>query len=110
MDKGFINLSIFYPGGDDITFDTDYCIHKHLPMVRQLLGDAVKGVTLETGVSGGAPGSDPPYAAVVNLYFENIAACNDSFEASAGKIIADVHFFTNSRPFIQIGEVSAWLK
>lgn len=100
-----VKVSVFYPGGEDISFDTNYYCSKHILMVRELLGDTLKGASVERGISGGAPGSFPPYAAVASLYFESILAFEDSFGRNAAEIMADVSNFTNSKALIQISEV-----
>ncbi len=105
MKKGMIKVSVFYPAGENIVFDMDYYSHKHVLLVKELLGDAVKAASVEKGISGGAPGSDPSYIAVANLYFDSIAAFEESFTSNARKLMADVPNFTNSKPLIQIGEV-----
>lgn len=105
MKKGMIKVSVFYPAGEDVKFDMDYYNSEHIPMVKEVLGDAVKGTSVERGISGGAPGSDPLYAAVANLYFESIGAFKESFTINARKIMVDVPNFTNSKPLMQIGEV-----
>ncbi len=105
MKKGTIKVSVFYPGGEDIYFDMDYYNNHHIVMVRELLGDALKESSVERGISGGAPGSVPPYAAVSGLYFESIDAFESSFGSNAAEIMADVSMFTNSKALIQISEV-----
>lgn len=100
-----IKVSVFYPGGEDIFFDIDYYSNQHVVMVRELLGDALKESSVERGISGGAPGSIPPYAAVASLYFESIESFDVSFGPHAAKIMADVSRFTNSKALIQISEV-----
>ncbi|MEE9574256.1 MAG: EthD family reductase, partial [Candidatus Neomarinimicrobiota bacterium] len=62
MKKGMIKVSAFYPSGDNNTFDMDYYLNKHIPMVAGLLGDAVKGATVEKGLVGGTPDAPVTYA------------------------------------------------
>jgi len=49
MKKGMIKVSVLYPNGADKTFNMDYYCNTHVPMVASLLGDAVKGATVEKG-------------------------------------------------------------
>jgi uncharacterized protein (TIGR02118 family) len=51
--KLMIKVSVLYPSGAGKTFDTAYYCNKHIPMVRQLLGAALKGVGVEQGIAGG---------------------------------------------------------
>jgi hypothetical protein len=41
-------------------------------MVASLLGDAVKGATVKSGLSTAAPGSTASYAAMGNIYILNL--------------------------------------
>lgn len=105
MKSGMVKINVFFPGGEDIFFDMHYYKNKHLPKVQKLLGDAVKEVTVERGISGGAPGSFPPYAAVACLYFETLETFEESFGSKAAGVMAEASAFTNSKAFIQISEV-----
>jgi uncharacterized protein (TIGR02118 family) len=105
MKKGMIKVSAFYPNGSDNTFDMDYYCNKHVPMVAGLLGDAVKGASVEKGLVGGTPGAPAEYAAIGNLYFNSIEAFEKSFGANSDAIMADIPNYTNSEPVLQISEV-----
>ena len=103
--KGMIKVSVVYPNGEGKTFNMDYYTTKHLPAVSLLLGDALKGATVEKGLGGGAPGSIAPYAAMGNMYFNTIEEFQKAFGPNAEKIMADIPNFTNIEPVIQISEV-----
>lgn len=105
MKKGMIKLSVMYPNGEGKTFDMDYYCNKHIPMVAGLLGDAVKGATVESGIGSAAPGSIAPYAAMGNMYFESIESFQNSFGPNAEAIMADAPNYTNAEPTVQISEV-----
>jgi len=63
-------VSVLYPNGEGKTFDMDYYCSTHLPMVSGLLGDFLKGATVEKGIGGSAPESTAPYAGMGNMYFD----------------------------------------
>lgn len=105
MKKGMIKVSILYPNGDGKTFDMDYYCNKHVPMVAGLLGDSVKGATVEKGLGGAAPDSPAPYTAMGNLYFDTVQSFENSFKSNAETIMADIPNYTNIEPVIQISEV-----
>jgi uncharacterized protein (TIGR02118 family) len=105
MNKGMIKVSVLYKNGEDNTFDMDYYCNKHVPMVAELLGDSVKGATVEKGLGGGEPNSTATYAAMGNLYFESMDSFEKSFGPNTEKIMADIPNFANSEPTIQISEV-----
>jgi uncharacterized protein (TIGR02118 family) len=100
-----IKVSVLYPNHEGSTFDMAYYCDRHIPMVRQLLGVALKAVAVEQGVGGAAPGSPPPYLALGHLLFESLEAFQTAWGPHAQKIVADVPNYTNSQPTIQISEV-----
>jgi uncharacterized protein (TIGR02118 family) len=54
-----IKVTVLYPNGPGNRFDLAYYLVKHIPMVQQKLGAALKGTAVEGGVSGTQPGSPP---------------------------------------------------
>ena len=100
-----IKASVLYPNGSDAKFDMDYYLTKHMALVKQCFGGALKGASVDQGIAGGAPGSPAPYATVCTLLFDNIADLQAGMTASAAKLMADVPNFTNVQPTIQISEV-----
>ena len=105
MKKGAIKVSVFYPSGEGKTFDMDYYCNKHSALVNELLGDAILEATIEEGLAGGAPDSDPTYLVMGNMYFESIEAYQNSLGPHAEKIMGDIPNFTNIEPIIQISKV-----
>lgn len=45
-----IKVSVLYPNHPGSTFDMAYYCDRHIPLVRQLLGAALKAVAVEQGV------------------------------------------------------------
>ena len=100
-----IKVSVLYPNREGYTFDIAYYCGRHMPMVQQLLGGALKGMSVEHGISGVEPGSRPSYLALGHLLFESVAAFQTAWAPHAQKIVGDVPNYTNSPPTIQISEV-----
>jgi uncharacterized protein (TIGR02118 family) len=105
MKKGMIKVAVLYPNGDGKTFDIDYYCNKHMPMVAELLGDSLKGTTVEKGICGMTPGSPSSYAAIGSLYFDTVAAFENSFGPNANAIMSDLVNFSNIEPRVEICEV-----
>lgn len=55
-----IKVSVLYPSRNNMRFDMNYYCNRHIPMVQQLLGSALKGVFVDQGVAGGEPGHPRP--------------------------------------------------
>jgi uncharacterized protein (TIGR02118 family) len=100
-----VKVSVMYPNREGTNFDMAYYLNRHIPMVQQLLGSALKGVSVEQGVSGEEPGSSAPYVAMGHLLFDSVEAFQTSFGPHAQAIMADIPNYTNSEPTVQIGEV-----
>ncbi len=100
-----IKVSVLYPAGAATTFDMDYYLKSHIPMVRQKLGAACIGVAVEQGLGGGAPGSAPTYIAMGHLLFNSVADFQAAFAPHAAEIMGDVPNYTNAQPVIQVSDV-----
>lgn len=100
-----IKVSVFYPNRRDAKFDIAYYCDKHIPLVRRLLGAAVKGAAVDQGIAGIAPGSPAPYVAIGHLLFESVEAFQKAFEPHAAAIVGDIPNYTNLEPVIQLSEI-----
>jgi uncharacterized protein (TIGR02118 family) len=105
MKAGMTKVTILYPNGEGKTFDIDYYVNKHMPLVATLLGDVLKGSTIEKGLGGGAPGSTAPYACMGNMYFNSVRDFGKAFGPNTAEIMGDLPNFTNIEPVVQISEV-----
>ncbi|MDR0263263.1 MAG: EthD family reductase [Sphingobacterium sp.] len=103
--KGMIKVSIFYPNGPGKTFDWSYYIPKHIALVKQVYGKALKGVTIDKGLSGRSSEAGPTYLAICHLYFDSIGAYRDPLKENGKKFAEDFPKYTNITPEIQISEV-----
>jgi uncharacterized protein (TIGR02118 family) len=100
-----IKVSVFYPDEEGKRFDMEYYCNKHIPMVQQKLGGALKGEAVEQGLGGAEPGSRPIYVAMGHLYFDSVEAFQSAFGPNADSIMGDVPNYTDIQPTIQISEV-----
>jgi uncharacterized protein (TIGR02118 family) len=100
-----VKVSVLYPNQAGTKFDMAYYLDHHIPMVRRLLGSALKGVSVEHGISGEEPGSPAPYIATGHLLFHSVQTFQTSFVPHAQEITEDIPKYTNSVPLVQIGEV-----
>jgi uncharacterized protein (TIGR02118 family) len=100
-----IKVSVLYPNSGDAKFDMNYYVTKHMPMVRQKLGAACKGLAVEQGIAGGAPGAPPAFVAMGHLLFDSADAFQKAFAPHASEIMADIPNYTKIQPVIQISDV-----
>ena len=100
-----IKVTVMYPNGTGSKFDMNYYLETHIPMVKEKVGSACKGINVDEGLGGGEPGSTATYAAIGHLLFESVEAFQGSFGPNAEAIMGDLPNFTNINPIIQISEV-----
>ena len=101
-----IKISVYYPNADGKTFDVTYYRDKHMPMVQRLLGPlGLRGLGIEKGLSGGAPGAPAMYLCVGHLLFDTVEAYQAAFKRHGKELMADVPNYTNATPQVQVGEV-----
>jgi uncharacterized protein (TIGR02118 family) len=100
-----IRVNVLYPNAPDSTFDMNYYLSKHMPMVKEKLGRALTAMTVDQGLSGGQPGTDAAFRVITSLSFDSVEAFQSAFLPVAAEIQGDIPRFTNIAPAIQISEV-----
>ena len=102
-----VRISILYPNGNGTRFDFAYYTQKHMPRSIELLGahPGFRGVSVERGVAGGAPGSPPAYCAMCHFLFESADAFMAAFMPHAAELQGDIPNYTDAAPVIQVNEV-----
>jgi uncharacterized protein (TIGR02118 family) len=100
-----IKVSVFYPNEVGKKFDMEYYFNKHVPMVKQKLGAACKGLAVEHGLGGTVPGSPATYLIMFHLYFDSVGAFQTAFGPHAQEIMGDIPNYTDIQPTTQISEV-----
>ena len=100
-----IQVAVQYPRTEGAKFDMDYYASKHMPMVAERCGDALKGMTVLSGLSGGMGGKPSANIAAGILTFESV----DAFSASMGphmpEIMGDIPNYTDIMPVLEISEI-----
>lgn len=100
-----IRVNVFYPRKEGARFDWAYYLDKHVPMVNRKFGSAAKGVSVEKGLAGGAPGSPASFVAMAHFTFDSVEAFQSAFGPHAAEIMADIPNYTSIEPVIQISDV-----
>jgi len=102
-----VKISILYPNKPGSRFDFPYYTEKHMPRSIELLGAhaGFKGVSVERGVAGAAPGSAPEYIAMCHFNFSSATEFLEAFMPHVSELQGDIPNYTDVQPVIQINEV-----
>jgi uncharacterized protein (TIGR02118 family) len=100
-----IKVSVFYPWSAGAEFNMDYYLKTHMPLVQARLGTACKGIAVDQGVAGGAPGAPPSFIAIGHIFAESPQAFQAAFAPHLAEIMGDIPNFTKIAPTVQISEV-----
>jgi uncharacterized protein (TIGR02118 family) len=104
-DNKMIKVSVFYPNDKGKKFDMDYYLNNHMPMIKEKMGEALKGMSVYLGLGGGEPGSSATYIAMGHLFFDSVEAFQAAFGPHAEVIVTDVPNYTDTQPVVQVSEV-----
>jgi uncharacterized protein (TIGR02118 family) len=91
---------VLYPAGEGTTFDHDYWLSTHMPM----LDTAMPGL-VRWEADLGTPGA--PYVATAHLYFDSADAFGAAMGAeSAAAVLGDIPNYTNAQPMLVVNEMA----
>jgi uncharacterized protein (TIGR02118 family) len=99
-------VTVSYPKTETSTFDLDYYLTKHMPLVASRWthhGMTTPRVLQGTGSLGGAPA----FELIAMLEFPSREAFLEAAGAHADEIMGDIPHFTNVQPIVQFNEVVA---
>jgi uncharacterized protein (TIGR02118 family) len=102
-----VRISILYPNAKGSRFDIPYYVERHMPRSIELLGahPGFRGVSVEKGIAGAEPNSEPAYAAMCHFLFESTEAFMAAFIPHAAELQGDIPNYTDVTPTIQVSEV-----
>src|SRR5450755_1876706 len=101
-----IKLSVIYPQSEGMRFDMDYYRQTHLAMVRRLIGEKLKGLSIDQAPVG--TDLPAPYAVIANLLFESVNTMQAALAEHGAVLMADIPSYTNAQAVIQVSEISAY--
>ena len=103
-----IKISILYANTPGRRFDIAYYLEIHMPasIERLSTGKGYRGVSVERGVGGGAPGAPPAYVAMCHYLFDTAEDFMTAFGPHAGFLQGDIAKYTDIEPVIQFSEVA----
>lgn len=102
---GMTKVTILYPNGKGKNFDMDYYEKKHMPLLAELFGEAMRTYEIDKGLGGRTPEEPVPFLAIGYLYFNQLSDYEQAFDPNAETILSDIPNYTNIQPIVQISEV-----
>ena len=100
-----VKVSVLYPQREGARFDHAYYRDKHMPLVKERLGNVCLYYTVDKGLNGGAPDAPAPYIGMCHIYCESIDAFQAGFGPHVKEILGDIPNYTDLKPVMQISEV-----
>ena len=97
-------VTVMYPNGQNATFDSDYYLQKHIPLVKERwTKHGLSNVQVLKGI-GQPDGSPSAYQMMAVLTFGSLQEFKDAGKAHGREIFADIPNFTNVTPVVQLNE------
>ena len=98
-------ITVLYENVDDATFNLDYYMTKHRPLVDEKFKPfGIKGWRVLKAV--GTPfGGKPAYSIIANLEFDTADQFRAAVAAESGPVFGDVPNFSNKSPVVVIGDL-----
>ncbi len=100
-----IKVSVMYPFKAGARFDHDYYANTHMALVKARMGETCLYYTVDKGLSGGLPGSDPAFVGMCHIFSDSLERFNAGFGAHVQEILGDIRNYTDLEPVMQISEV-----
>lgn len=102
-----IKVSIFYPNKKGSRFDVDYYLNTHIPMAIDLFSKhpGFKGVSVDRGIGGGAPDTEPTYLIMCHFLFDTFESFLEAFTPNRATLRSDVPNYTDIETIVQVSEV-----
>lgn len=100
-----VTLTMQYPAEPGSSFDWDYFLNYHIPLIETALGaQGVNRIKVGLGLSGAAPGEPAAYQAIMIIDFDSMTAFYHRWRNEHHRIMGDIVNFTNARPQVQLSE------
>ena len=101
------HVNVLYPNDEGATFDMDYYLKTHMPLVKKHWASfGLQGYTV-TQAQPGPDGAKPQYSVLATLIWEkgeNVAKAMGD-QPSVGVIMGDIPNFSNKQPIFISGDV-----
>ena len=97
-------VTVLYPSAPDATFNHDYYLSKHIPLLYERWGPlGLRCVQVLRGI-GQPDGQPAPFTVIAVLTFASLDDFKAAGKAHGREIFADIRNFTNVQPIVQLNE------
>jgi uncharacterized protein (TIGR02118 family) len=100
-----IKVSVLYPFSPKSHFDHDYYREKHMPMLKQKMGEYCLYYSIDKGLSAPVAEGPPTYLAMCHIICKSMEDFLAGIEPHAKEIMADVANYTDVEPIQIFSEV-----
>lgn len=99
-------VTVLYPKIEGKRFDFEYYRDVHIPLTIRLLGSAIRSVTLERGITPGAPWPSPAFFAIAGFVCESLEAYTRALAPHMKRLQDDISNYTDTEAIIQVSETT----
>ncbi|MHC8945338.1 uncharacterized protein (TIGR02118 family) [Advenella incenata] len=100
-----IKVSVMYPNTPGARFDHDYYRDKHLPLLKERMGERCRYYTIDRGIAGATPDAPPTYIGMCHIFCDSAEDFQAGFGPHADEILGDIPNYTDLSPILQLSEV-----
>lgn len=98
-------VTVLYPNESDATFNMDYYLKSHMPMVAEEFGPYnFKGYSVLKLNGTPDPNTPSPYSVQATLNFASTKDFEEALGAKAEKVLGDIPNFSNKGPVLMVGD------
>jgi uncharacterized protein (TIGR02118 family) len=103
-----VQITVLYPNTSDATFNMDYYLKTHMPMVAEEFGPYnFEGYSVLKLVGTPDPDQAAPHSVQATLHFKSLEDFQKAVTDRAAKVLGDVPNFSNKDPVLMIGQKMA---
>lgn len=96
-----VTMTVVYPYAADKPFDEAYFSATHVPLLKEVWGDAVTDVTVHHALAGLS--GDPDFATIVQVDFASMEAFQQAMaQPRSAEVQADVANYSGVTPSVQL--------
>ena len=95
-------VMVLYPNEAGATFDMDYYLARHMPMVMERFG--AHGMTGWRVTTFEGPPERTPFSVMATLAFGGVEGIEAALKAEGGPVIGDVPNFSNRPATLMVGD------